>query len=497
MSSWEDLQAGTPLAVLSDNTVAMNILLTGATGYVGRRLQEKLLTDTSVHLRLFVRNTQKVHDTHGPHVELFEGNTLDKKSIQKALKGIDVAYYLIHSMGAGADFEQIDRMSAQNFLDACIKNKVKRIVYLGGLGEKDTASKHLRSRLETGEILSSKPEHIQVLWFRAGVIIGSGSASFEIIRHLVQKLPVMFTPRWVRTHTQPISVKDVLEYLFQAKDLSNEENLIIDIGSEKMKFKDMLLRAADIMGLKRYIIPVPVLSPWLSSYWLMLMTPVPFPIARALIQGLKSETTVKNENARKYFSQIHPLSYQESILMALKEIEKDQVISRWCDSSAQKTCDIKGQDNLESAIFRETISSDLGDIPVEKVFAAVEAIGGDHGWFRYDWLWRLRGIIDIIFAGPGLSRGRRDPNKLRVGDGLDFWKVVDVKPNKRLLLVNQMKVPGKAWLEFSIEGTYFVQTAHYYPKGLWGRVYWYLTKPLHKLIFPDIAKGIIKRARQL
>jgi uncharacterized protein YbjT (DUF2867 family) len=473
----------------------MNILLTGATGYIGRRLQERLLTDDSVRIRVFVRNARKVHPASGNRIELFEGNVLDPESIQEALKGMDVAYYLIHSMGAGADFEQLDRISAQNFLEACIKNNVKRIIYLGGLGEKDTASKHLRSRLETGEILSSRPDQIQTIWFRAAVIIGSGSASFEIIRHLVQKLPVIVAPRWVRTQTQPIAVTDVLEYLSQAKDLGSEESLVIDIGSEQMKFKDMLINAAQVMGLRRYIIPVPVLSPWLSSYWLILITPVPFPIARSLIQGLKSETIVKNDNARKFFLQIHPLSYQESILRALEEIERDQVISRWCDSSAQRTCDIKGQDNLESAIFSEKISCDFGEIPAHKVFAAVESIGGDNGWFKFDWLWRLRGFIDIIFAGPGLSRGRRDPNKLRIGDGLDFWKVVDMKPDKRLLLVNQMKVPGKAWLEFSVEGTKLIQTAHFYPKGFWGRVYWYLTKPLHKLIFPDIAKGVIEKAR--
>ncbi len=296
----------------------MNVLLTGATGYIGRRLQEKLFADESVRLRLFVRNARKVHAPDGDRIELFEGNTLDKESIQNGLEGIDVAYYLIHSMGAGADFEKLDRLSAQNFLDACIAKKVKRIIYLGGLGEKDTASKHLRSRLETGEILSSRPDRVQAVWLRAGIIIGSGSASFEIIRHLVQKLPVMITPRWVRTLTQPVGVSDVLEYLSQAKDVQVDGNVTIDIGTEKMSFKEMLLRAARVMGLKRIIIPVPVLTPRLSSYWLILITPVPFPIARALVQGLKSETTVKNENARKYFPQIHPRSYEESILRALE-----------------------------------------------------------------------------------------------------------------------------------------------------------------------------------
>jgi len=474
----------------------MNVLLTGATGYIGRRLQEKLGTDDSVRLRLLIRNARKVQADIGDRVELFEANTLDQKSIHKGLEGIDVAYYLIHSMGAGADFEKLDRLSAHNFLDACIDNKVKRIIYLGGLGKKDTASKHLRSRLETGEILSSRPDRIQSVWLRAGVIIGSGSASFEIIRHLVQNIPVMTTPKWVRTLTQPIGVLDVLEYLFQAKDVPVEGSITVDIGADKMSFKDMLLRAAGVMGLKRIIIPVPLLSPRLSSYWLKLMTPVPYPIAKALIQGLKSETTIQNDNARKYFPGIHPLAYEESFRRALNEIERKQVVSRWCDSSAQKTCDIEGRDHLESAVYRETVSADFGALPAQAVFAEVESIGGDNGWFTYDWLWRLRGFIDILFAGPGLSRGRRDPDRLRIGDGLDFWKVVDLKTEKRLLLVNQMKVPGKAWLEFSIEGSQLAVTAHYYPKGLWGRLYWFLTKPLHKLIFPDITKGIIKKAQQ-
>jgi len=473
----------------------MNVLLTGATGYIGRRLQEKLLSDKSVRLRLFVRNARKVQAGLEDHIELFEGNALDEGSVRKGLVGIDVAYYLIHSMGAGADYEKLDRLSAQNFLDACIDNKVKRIIYLGGLGKKDTASKHLRSRLETGEILSSRPDLIQSVWLRAGVIIGSGSASFEIIRHLVQKLPVMTTPKWVRTQTQPVGVGDVLEYLFQAKDVPIEGSIAVDIGAEKMSFKDMLLRAARVMGLKRTIIPIPFLSPRLSSFWLKLMTPVPFPIAKALIQGLRSETTVQNDNARRYFPRINPLSYEDSFRTAIDEIEGNQVISRWCDSSAQKTCDIEGQDRLESAVYREKASFDFGALPAEAVFSVVESIGGDNGWFTYDWLWRMRGFIDILFAGPGLSRGRRDPNKLRIGDSLDFWKVVDLKPDKRLLLVNQMKVPGKAWLEFSIEGSRLIVAAHYYPKGLWGRLYWYLTKPLHMLIFPDMTRGIIKKAK--
>ncbi len=299
----------------------MNILLTGATGYIGSQLKEKLLQDENVRLRLFVRNAGKVKEPVGGRVEIYEGSTFDKDSLQKALEGVNVAYYLIHSMGAKGDFEELDRISAENFRDACIATGVKRIIYLGGLGVKETASKHLLSRIETGEILSSQPSDIQTLWFRAGIIIGAGSASFRIIRSLVRKLPLMITPRWVHTKTQPIAVQDVLEYLFQAKNVNVGSNLIADVGSEQMSFKEMLGRAARVMGLRRILIPVPVLSPRLSSYWLILFSPVSYRIARALVDGLKSETIIQNDNARTYFPHVSPLSYEKAIQDALSEDE--------------------------------------------------------------------------------------------------------------------------------------------------------------------------------
>jgi uncharacterized protein YbjT (DUF2867 family) len=471
----------------------MKVLLTGATGYIGRRLKERLLEDENIQLCLFVRNERKIRDKYRDRLEIFEGSTFDRESLQKALEGIDVAYYLIHSMGARGDFEKLDRLSAENFLDACIARKVHRIIYLGGLGRKETASKHLRSRIETGEILSSRPASIQTIWFRAGIIIGSGSASFEIIRHLVQKLPLTITPRWVHTKTQPISVINVLEYLFRAKDLDTKKNLVVDIGSEQMSFKEMLLRASRIMGLRRILIPVPLLTPRLSSYWLVLMTPVSNRIASALVEGLKSETIIQNDNAKRYFSDISLLSYEEAIKAALTDIEKKQIVSRWCDSSAEEACDIKDQDRIEVAVFVGKKSYVFGEVPSKIIFASIQAIGGDNGWFGYDWLWRLRGLIDILVGGPGLNRGRRDPVTLRVGDSLDFWKVVDLKKDKRLLLLSQMKVPGKAWLEFSLEKRSLIITFHFIPKGLWGRLYWLLTKPFHILISRDLAKGIIKK----
>ncbi len=295
----------------------MKVLLTGATGYIGRGLKERLLEDKNLQLRLFVRNERKVRNMYRDRVEIFEGSTFDTESLRKALEGIDVAYYLIHSMGSKGDFERLDRISAENFLDACINAKVQRIIYLGGLGIKDTASKHLLSRIETGEILSSRPESIQTIWFRAGIIIGSGSASFEIIRNLVQKIPLMTTPKWVHTKTQPISICDVLEYLIQAKDLDTKKNLIVDIGSDQMSFKEMLIRASKVMGLKRVLITVPLLTPRLSSYWLILMTPVSYRIARALVDGLKSETIIQNDNAKRYFPRISPRSYEDAVKTAL------------------------------------------------------------------------------------------------------------------------------------------------------------------------------------
>lgn len=299
----------------------MKILLTGSTGYIGRRLAAKLIENPDVQLRLFVRNKNKVQFAPSDKLEIFEGNAIEMDSLVEALSGIDVAYYLIHSMGAKADYRELDKTIATNFRDSCIRAGVKRIIYLGGLGVKETASKHLLSRLETGEILSAKPDRIQTIFFRAGIIIGSGSASFEIIRNLVQKLPVLITPRFVFTRTQPISVSDVMEYLKQAKDLKVKSNQIVDIGSEQMNFKNMLQRTAQLMGLRRLIIPVPVFTPKLSSYWLVLMTSVPHRIASALVEGLRSETIAQNDNAKRFFPDIHPVSFDEAIKRALAEME--------------------------------------------------------------------------------------------------------------------------------------------------------------------------------
>jgi len=473
------------------------ILITGATGYIGRRLKERLLKRADLSLRLLVRNRKKVRSSVAHQVEIVEGDTFNREALLQALHGIDVAYYLIHSMGAGKDFEERDRRSAENFRDACIEAGVKRLIYLGGLGIKKTASKHLRSRIETGEILSGRPDRLQVIWFRAGVIIGAGSASFEIIRNLVQKLPVMVTPKWVSTRTQPIAVDDVLSYLAAAISLDVQGNLVIDIGAAAMNFRDMMLNAAKVMGLKRFLIPVPVLSPKLSSYWLILFTPIPFQMAAALVEGLKSETLVLNDHADRYFGLITPLPYEQAIRMALTEMEQDLVVSRWCDSSSNTACDVMNQDDTQTAVFRDRRVIPLDNIPAARVFYSVTQIGGRSGWFSYHFLWQLRGLIDKLTGGYGLNRGRREHGSLRIGDALDFWKVVDIKDNQRLLLLAQMKLPGKAWLEFDIQPEQLVQTAHFLPRGLWGRLYWYSVLPLHNLVFDDLARKVVARARTI
>ncbi|MFW6136987.1 MAG: DUF2867 domain-containing protein, partial [Candidatus Aminicenantaceae bacterium] len=386
----------------------MRILIAGATGYIGRRLTARLAGENDLFLRLFVRNRKKLPEYRSRPLEIYEGSTFDPGSLDRALKGIHTAYYLIHSLGAGNRFAELDRESARNFLDACIKSGVKRIIYLGGLGSKATASRHLKSRIETGEILSSQPSRIQTLWFRAGVIIGSGSASFEIIRNLVEKLPVMITPAWVRTPTQPIGVEDVLDYLTAAKGLRTNKSHIIDIGADLMSFEDMLSSAASVIGLKRWIIPIPFFSPKLSSYWLLLITPANFKVAKSLVDGLKSETIKQNNAAETLFPQIQPRTYAQSIKEAMAEIAHQQVISRWCDSSSQQECDIKNQHSLSLSVYRDTTRRLYRPASAEEVFAAVSQIGGENGWFRYNWLWKLRGFIDILAGGPGLSRGRRD-----------------------------------------------------------------------------------------
>lgn len=472
----------------------MKVLLTGSTGYIGRRLKQILLNDENIELKLLVRNKKSV-TTLDKNVTIIQGDTFDKKSLKEALKDVEVAYYLIHSL-SNENYKDLDKISAQNFLDVANEGGVKRIIYLGGLGVKnENTSEHLLSRIETGEILSSN-KNVQTIWFRAGVIIGSGSASFEIIRNLTEKLPIMTTPKWVDTKAQPIAVNDVLSYLHNGLYLEKKENLIVDIGSEQLSYKNMMLKTAKVLGLKRYLITLPFMSINLSSYWLNLFTPVPFTVAKALIEGLKSEVIIQNDHAKKYFPNITPISYEEAVKNAIKEIEENQVISRWNDKG-DGVWEKNAQNEISKAVFIDRKEVDISNLEASKVYQSFISIGGENGWFDFDFLWELRGIIDKLIGGVGLKRGRRSQCDLRISDCLDFWKVVDLQKDERLLLYAQMKVPGEAWLEFKIKDNKLIQSAYFYPKGVLGRLYWYALVPLHYFVFNNMIKSIIKKAKSL
>ena len=472
----------------------MKVLLTGSTGYIGRRLKQILLNDENIELKLLVRNKKSVSSLN-ENAQIIEGDTFNKESLKEALKDVEVAYYLIHSL-SNENYKDLDKISAQNFLDVAAQCGVKRIIYLGGLGVKDeNTSEHLLSRIETGEILSSN-KNVQTIWFRAGVIIGSGSASFEIIRNLTEKLPIMTTPKWVNTKAQPIAVSDVLSYLHNGLYLEKRENLIVDIGSEQLSYKNMMLKTAKVLGLKRILITLPFMSINLSSYWLNLFTPVPFTVAKALIEGLKSEVIIQNDHAKKYFPNITPISYEQAVKNAIKEIEENQVISRWNDKG-DGVWEKNAQNEISKAVFIDRKEVDISNIEASKVYQSFIGIGGVNGWFDFDFLWELRGIIDKLIGGVGLKRGRRSQCDLRISDCLDFWKVVDLQKDERLLLYAQMKVPGEAWLEFKIKDNKLIQSAYFYPKGVFGRLYWYALVPLHYFVFNNMIKSIIKKAKAL
>ena len=473
----------------------MKVLLTGSNGYIGRRLKQKLLEQKDINLRLFLRDKKTLSSNIDENIEVVEGDTFDKKKLKLALKDVDIAYYLIHSLN-NKNYKDLDKLSAQNFINTAKECGVKRVIYLGGLGVKnENTSEHLLSRLETGEVLSSCKE-VQTIWLRAGVIIGSGSTSFEIIRNLTEKLPIMTTPKWVETKAQPIGVDDVISYLEQSLYIKEQKNLIVDIGAEQLTYKEMMLQTAKALGLKRVIIPLPFLTINISSYWLNLFTPVPFTVAKALIEGLKSEVLIQNNHAKEYFPDIKPIKFIEAVKQAVLVIQQNQVISRWSDNLG-KDWNKDHSKEIADAIFYDRKEIDISSIKKEKVYASFISIGGENGWFEFDFLWELRGFIDKIIGGVGLKRGRRDQSNLRIGDSLDFWKVVDIKKNERLLLFAQMKLPGKAWLEFKIKDNKLIQTAYYYPKGLFGRMYWYCLIPIHHFVFKNMIDNIVKNAKKL
>lgn len=475
------------------------ILLLGATGYIGGRLVPRLLA-AGHHVRCMARDPDKLAGRPWPGVEVVRGDVLDPDALRRAADGREVMYYLVHSMAAGENaFEERDRRGATNAAAAAAAAGLRRIVYLGGLGQRASGlSAHLRSRNEVGDVLRAGP--VPVTEFRAAMVIGSGSLSFEMMHSLVNRLPVMTAPRWVATRSQPISVRDVLRYLVECLDVPESAGQVVDIGMpEALTYRDMMLRLARILGLRRWIVVVPVLTPRLSSLWMNLVTPVSAAIARPLIEGLRSDMLCENDLARRLFSFV-PMGFDEAVALALARVSEHAVESRWSNAAVG---DGEPPEPLESQMQVVTDVRTL-DVraPAPCLFRAFSAIGGENGWYFADALWEIRGLLDKLVGGVGLRRGRRHPTELLPGDALDFWRVEESVPGERVRLRAEMKLPGRAWLEFRAEplGEHrarFTQTARFYPRGLWGLLYWYGIFPLHVLVFGGLARGIRDRAERM
>ena len=483
----------------TENTNRSLILVTGATGYIGGRLVP-LLLQMGYRVRCLVRDPARLQGRPWQSaVEIVAGDVLKPDSLAPAMQGVQIAYYLVHSLGSGADFHQRDLTAASNFGLAARAAGIERIIYLGGLAEASPGlSEHLRSRQQTGDSLRSAG--VPVTEFRAGVIVGSGSLSFEMIRYLTERVPVMICPRWVYTRTQPIGIREVLEYLTAAIAAPESSGRIIEIGgAEVVTYGEMMMIYAEVRGLKRWMIQVPVLTPRLSSYWVNLVTPIPAVIARPLIEGLRNENIVHDPSAHELFPHIQPVSYRTAVERALARLQASNLETTWSDAlstsqGAAPPVSLTTQEGMIVERRQRVVPASPAD--VYKIFIG---LGGKRGWLYMNWAWELRGFIDRMIGGVGLRRGRRDPHELRVGDAIDFWRVEAVEPERLLRLRAEMKVPGKAWLQFQValreEGqTLLSQTAFFAPKGLLGWLYWYALYPLHGLIFSGLIDRIAQRA---
>jgi uncharacterized protein YbjT (DUF2867 family) len=474
----------------------LHVLVTGATGYIGGRLVP-VLAATGVRLRCLARQPASLADRVPPTTEIVAGDLLEPASLDRALTGIDVAYYLVHSMGAHTDYRDTDRLAAHNFGEAARRAGVRRIVYLGGLATGDEPlSKHLSSRIETGEAL--RGSGVPVVEFRASVVIGSGSLSFELIRALVERLPVMICPRWVSTLAQPIGIDDVLAYLAAALHLPDGGSRTFEIGgADQASYGDVMREYARQRGLTRIMIPVPLLTPHLSSLWLGLVTPVYARVGRELIAGLRNQSVVTDPAALTIFP-IRPVAMREAIGRAIRHEDRPFALTRWSDARSSGGA----APSPANARFRGT-RVDRRRIRVavdaQRAFDPIVTIGGERGWYYAPWLWRIRGAIDLLLGGVGMRRGRRDPNHLAVGDAVDFWRVDAYEPGRRVRLAAEMKLPGRAWLEFEVVpdggGTLIHQTAVFEPAGLFGLLYWYGLLPVHAVIFGGMLREIARRSQ--
>lgn len=472
-------------------------LLTGATGYVGGRLLP-LLEAKGERLRCLARRPANLRDRVGPSTEVVQGDVHEPESLACALEGVDTAYYLIHSMAGSGEFEARDRQAAQNFARAARDAGVRRIVYLGGLGEDNRSlSAHLRSRHEVGRVLRESGR--EVIEFRASIVIGSGSLSFELVRALVERLPVMICPRWVGVHTQPIAVEDLLAYLEAALDWPGRESRVFEIGGpDQVSYGEIMREYARQRGLRRWLISVPVLTPRLSSLWLGLVTPVYARVGRKLVDSLRNPTVVTDGSALEHFP-VRPRGLRAAIERALVNEDREVAETRWSDAlSAARGVRSWGGERFGNRIVdtREVTV----DAPPAQAFAPIRRIGGRRGWYYADALWSLRGWIDLACGGVGKRRARRDPEELRVGDVLDWWRVEAYQPSRTLRLLAEMKTPGRAWLEFEVEphgqGSRIRQTAIFDPIGLSGLAYWYSLYPIHVAIFRGMLKRIAERAER-
>ena len=472
------------------SNVRENILLTGSTGYVGGRLLRRLEAE-SFAVRCLVRRPEVLRPQAADTTEVVEGDLLKPETLPEAMRGISTAVYLVHSMASAGDYADRDRKAAKAFSSAAREAGVGRIVYLGGLGSGARLSGHLRSRQEVGRIL--RGSGVPTIEFRASIIIGSGSLSFEMIRSLVEKLPVMLTPRWVHTMSQPIAVEDVIEYLVAALDAPPGGSRIVEIGgSERASYADIMEEYARQRGLRRRMISVPVLSPRLSGLWLGLITPIYARVGRKLVQSLRNETVVDDAQALETFG-VRPRGLVQAIRRALVNEDREFAETRWSDAISS----LGGVTTRAGARYRTRIVDSRVrclPVPAPQAFLPIRRIGGESGWYGSDWLWRIRGALDLLAGGPGMRRGRKNPEHPAVGETIDFWRVEAYEEDRLLRLAAEMRLPGRAWLQFEVEpdgsGSRVRQTAEFDPRGFLGLAYWYALYPLHHFVFDRLLKGI-------